>query len=178
MFRHECKGSMKKLQSVSWLVLLTGAAQLLLVCGQSSPGMFKFHDLCQPVYINCIHAGVYLSLGSTNIITNNTEILITTIGEGAPGDLPLLICHTDLVACCRKSDTIAKTNPTGDWHYPNGIPILVGNKAPPDALFYIQRNKQVVRLHRNESINPQTGSYCCTIPTIAKEMILCANLGE
>ncbi len=49
-FEHECEDRMKKLQDhcVSWLVYFTGAAQLLLVCGQSSPaGMFNFHDLCQ-----------------------------------------------------------------------------------------------------------------------------------
>ena len=40
--------SMKKLQGdcVFWLVLLTGAAQLLLVCGGLPAGMFNFHDLC------------------------------------------------------------------------------------------------------------------------------------
>ncbi len=39
-FEHVCRDSMKKLQGdcVSWLVLLTGAAQLLLVCGE---GMFN-----------------------------------------------------------------------------------------------------------------------------------------
>ena len=38
---HEKQNSMKKLQGdcVSWLVLLTGAAQLLLVCGDGSSGM-------------------------------------------------------------------------------------------------------------------------------------------
>ena len=43
--------SMKKLQGdcVFWLVLLTRAAQLLPVCGNGSPGMFNFHDLCQPI---------------------------------------------------------------------------------------------------------------------------------
>ncbi len=44
---------MKKLQGdcVSWLVLLTGAAQLLLVCGvgTSLPGMFNSH--CRPVSV-------------------------------------------------------------------------------------------------------------------------------
>ena len=134
----------------------------------------------QFISIACIHAGVYLSLGSTNIITNNTEILITSIGEGAPDGFPLLTCHTDQVACCRTSDTMAMENPIGDWHFPNGIPILVGNKAPPNASFYIKRNMQVVRLHRRESINPSspTGTYCCTIPTNAGEITLCAKLGE
>ncbi len=39
--------SMKKLQGgcVSWLVLLTRAAQLLLVCGEGSPGMFNFNPI-------------------------------------------------------------------------------------------------------------------------------------
>ena len=38
---HEKQNSMKKLlgDCVSWLVLLTGAAQLLLVCGDGSSGM-------------------------------------------------------------------------------------------------------------------------------------------
>ena len=47
--------SMKKLQGdcVSWLVLLTGAAQLLLVCGEGLPaGMFIVHDL-SIIYIEC-----------------------------------------------------------------------------------------------------------------------------
>ncbi len=119
---------------------------------------------------------VYLSLGSTTIITNNTEISITDIGEDAT--LPSLICHTDLVACCRRSDTIAE--PIGDWYFPNGDAIPVGRSAEPNALFFVGRNKQVVRLRRRESINPlsPTGSYCCTIPTNVGEMTFCANLGE
>ncbi len=50
------KDNMKKLQGdyVSWLVLLTGAAQLLLVCGvcgvgTSLPGMFN--SFCRPVSV-------------------------------------------------------------------------------------------------------------------------------
>ena len=51
--------SMKKLQGdcVSWLVLLTGAAQLLLVCGEGSPaGMFKafMSSATKSVYYKCI----------------------------------------------------------------------------------------------------------------------------
>ncbi len=173
---------MTKLQGdcVSWLVYFTGAAQLLLVCGQSSlVGMFNFHDLSQFYYIYCMDAAVYLSLGSTNITTNNTEILITSIGDDAEGGLPSLTCHTDLTACCRRSDTMAE-DPIGDWHFPNGDAIPVGQTTAPNVSFYVGRNKQVVRLCRRESREPQipTGSYCCTVPTIEGEMTLCANLGE
>ncbi len=124
-------------------------------------------------------AAVYLSLRPGSTLTdNNTEILITSIGEDADGGLPSLTCHTDLVACCGGHDTM--TNPVGDWHFPNGNSILVGNKAPSNASFYIQRNEQAVRLHRRESMEPlsPTGSYCCTIPTTRGNMTLCVNLGE
>ena len=52
-----------------------------------------------------MHAGVYLSSGSTKITitNNNTEILITAIGEDAPDGLPSLTCHTDLTTCCRSN---------------------------------------------------------------------------
>ncbi len=138
--------------------------------------MFNFHDLSQSYYIYCMDAAVYLSLGSTIITTNNTEILITSIGDGG---LPSLTCHTDLTACCRRSDTMAEY-PIGDWHFPNGDAIPVGQTTAPNVSFYVGRNKQVVRLRRRVSIEPlsPTGSYCCTVPTIEGEMTLCANLGE
>ncbi len=49
------ENSMKKLlcDCVSWLVLLTGAAQLLLVCGQSSPGMFITFIIQCRIYKMC-----------------------------------------------------------------------------------------------------------------------------
>ena len=52
-----------------------------------------------------VHLTVYLSLGSTHITTNNTEVLIIDIGEDASDHLPSLTCHTDLTECCRNSDT-------------------------------------------------------------------------
>ena len=127
-----------------------------------------------------MNATVYLSLGSTTITTNNTEISIADIGEDAT--LPSLICHTDLVACCRRSDTMpAMADPIGNWHFPNGDAIAVGRTTEPNVLFFAGRHKQVVRLRRTESINhlnSTAGSYCCTITTNAGEMTLCANLGE
>ncbi len=122
-----------------------------------------------------MHAG-YLSLGSTNI-TNNTEILITSIGDDAEGGLPSLTCHTD-------------NNGNGDlgqWTQPDGNVVL--NNAMSQAngyTLYIVRNAlQVIKLARRRNLTTtfnfpfsQTGSYCCTIPTIQQYMSLCANLGE
>ena len=101
---------------------LTGAAQLLLVCGQSSPaaGMFTFmtsasSSMHSVINVNWMHAEVYLSHGSTNITTNNTEIPITDIGEDAVGGLPSLICQTDLTACCRSHAENNGNGGLGQW---------------------------------------------------------------
>ena len=126
-----------------------------------------------------MHTGVYLSLGSTNITTNNTEILITDIGDDVGDGRPSLICHTDLVACCTPSETMAKG--IGLWRYPNGtrVPGESGASRPYVSL----RNGQSIKLARRESLlfSPPlspTGSYCCTIPTNEGVMMFCANLGE
>ena len=134
-------------------------------------------------HILIINSAVYLSLGygSTNIMTNNTEILITDIGEDA-GGLPSLICHTDFTACCRSYAENNGNGGLGQWTYPNGSVILnnPGSTAVGE-LFYIVRNApQLIRLARRQSSNPlsPTGSYCCTIPTTGGEMIFCAKLGK
>ncbi len=124
-------------------------------------------------------AGVYLSLGLTIITgtTNNTEILITDIGDG----LPSLTCHTDLTVCCRSNDNNG-SGALGQWTYPNGSVILQnGGSLSAGQQFYILRGApQVIRLNRRETNNPltPTGPYCCTVPTTDGEMTLCANLGE
>ena len=131
------------------------------------------------VLIKFTNAGVYLSLGSTNITDNNTEILITDIGNDVGGGRPSLICHTDLVACCRRSETMA--NGLGHWYYPNGDRVP-GGSTLGFRPFVSARNIQLIKLGRF-SINTlttlsPTGSYCCIIPTIGGEMTFCANLGE
>ncbi len=128
-----------------------------------------------------MHAGVYLSSGSTNITINNkTEILITDIRED--GSLPSLTCHTDLTACCRSVADNNGSGALGQWTYPNGSVILRnGPSATAGQQFYILRNApQLIRLNHREANNPltPTGSYCCTVPTNGGEMTLCANLGE
>ncbi len=126
-----------------------------------------------------MHAGVYLSLGSTNITTNNTEILITDIGDDVGIGRPSLICHTDLVACCTPSETMM-TRGIGLWRYPNGDRVPGGSGA--SRPFVSLRNVQSIKLVRRDSVNlpplSPTGSYCCIIPTNEGEMTFCANLGE
>ncbi|XP_064386678.1 E-selectin-like [Halichondria panicea] len=123
-----------------------------------------------------MHAEVYLSLGSTNITTNNTEIPITDIGEDVGIGRPSLICHTDLVACCTPSETMARG--IGFWHYPNGDRVPGGSGASRPFVSF--RDVQSIKLARRESINPPplspTGSYCCIIPTNGGEMTFCASL--
>ncbi|XP_064386521.1 uncharacterized protein LOC135335055 isoform X2 [Halichondria panicea] len=156
---------MKKLQGdcVSWLVLLTGAAQLLLVCGQGSP------------------AGMYLSLGTTTFIMNNTEILITSIGDDNDIDLnPPLICHTDLVACCTPSET-NMTRGIGDWRYPNRDRVPGGSGSNSVFQPFVSlRNVQSIQLVRRDEFTPPpldpTGFYCCIIPTNGEDMTFCAKL--
>ena len=133
--------------------------------------------------IGC-HSEVYLSHGSTNITTNNTEIPITDIGEDAVGGLPSLICNTVYANCCRSRAENNGNGGLGQWTYPDGRVIL--NNAESTAAgeqFYIVRNApQLIKLARRQANNPlsPTGSYCCTIPTTGGEMTLCANinLGE
>ena len=67
---------------------------------------------------------VYLTLGSDpRITTNNTEILITAIGEHKTGSPPSLTCHSDLTTCCRSSDNNGM-GALGQWTFPDGSVIL------------------------------------------------------
>ncbi len=131
-----------------------------------------------------MHAEVYLSLGSANITTNNTEILITDIGEDADGALPSLTCHTDLTQCCMSGADNNGAGDLGQWTYPDGSVVLNNAESlAADYTLYIVRNSpQAIKLVRRESVNSPplspTGSYCCIIPTNGVDMTFCANLGE
>ncbi len=135
--------------------------------------------MCYKNHIFCLHT-VYLTLGSGPVITtDNTNILITTIGEDAPGGLPSLTCHTDFTGCCR---SVAENNGNGglgQWTYPDRS--MISRYYYGGQQFYIKRNApQLIRLYRRETNNPltPTGSYCCTVPTTGGDMTLCANLGK
>ena len=123
---------------------------------------------------------VYLSLGTTNITTNNTEILITDIGEDIPGHPPSLTCHTDLRNCCRKVDIGAQEG-KGEWYYPNGT--MVPNRAARQQLYRLRNAPQVVRLAHIHAegtppVRSPAGSYCCVIPTTTGERTFCVNIGK
>ena len=125
------------------------------------------------ILVSCITLTVYLSLRSTNIITNNTEVLITDIGEDAY--LPSLTCHTDLTECCRNSDTGGQGG-RGEWYYPDGR--TVPNQSAGEGFYRVRNAPQVLRLARRDASNAlsPTGSYCCVIPTTRGEMTFCAKL--
>ncbi len=128
-----------------------------------------------------LHIAAVLSLGSSIITTNNTEILITDIGENALEGLPSLSCHTDLTTCCRKRDS-GGSGGLGQWTYPNGS-LLLNNLNSRDAgeqLYFVRNAPQLIRLARHKRNNPlsPTGSYCCTVPTSAGEVTFCAIIGE
>ena len=111
------------------------------------------------------------------ITANNTDILITDIGEDFRGHNPTLTCHTDLKACCRSFDH-GGTEGLGNWFNPNGD-MLLSNAGGGD--FYIRRNDpQLIRLNRRSSVaaTSPVGLYCCVIPTSFGEQIFCANLGN
>ncbi len=124
-----------------------------------------------------------MSLGSTNITTNNTEIPITSIGDDVGDGRPSLICHTDLVACCTPSETIKKG--IGIWRYPNGTRIPGGGSTSTFRPLVSARNTQFIKLTRDERFSSfnqpptlgPTGSYCCIIPTNGGEMTFCVTLG-
>ncbi len=125
---------------------------------------------------------VYFTLGDSNhhqITTDNTEILITDIGQDANSGLPSLTCHTDLMKCCRGKDHSGSKG-LGQWTDPNrGLIPKRKNQIEQD--FYFTRPiAMAIQLIRNEIANPlsPTGSYCCTVPTTGGDMTLCANLGE
>ena len=130
------------------------------------------------ILLSCIALTVYLSLRSTKIITNNTEVLITDIEEHV---LYSLTCHTDLTECCRNSDTGGQGG-RGEWYYPDGR--MVPNHAAGEGFYRLRNAPQVARLARRVggsgviyTLSP-TGSYCCVIPTSGGEMTFCANIGE
>ena len=137
---------------------------------------------CKCVLLHVWFHAVYLTLGSgPSITTNNMEILITAIGEDSR--LPSLICHTDLIACCRSVADNNGMGPLGQWTYPDGSVVLKnGPSATAGQEFYNNRNglRQIIGLNRRETTNPvtPTGSYCCAVPTTGGDMTLCANLGE
>lgn len=113
-------------------------------------------------------------------------IQISSIGEYDPEDYPYypdlelpprLTCYTDLVACCRVSDT--GTVGMGEWYYPDGR--ALPKEVAGERFYRVRNDAQVIRLARRiSSLNPikgPTGLYCCVIPTTIGEQTFCAHIG-
>ena len=87
---------------------------------------------------------------------NNSEVLLTDIGEGDNA----LLCLTDNTQCCRGSD-----NPfgvfLGQWYFPNGS---TPRGSPSGNSIYRTRGPSVVRLNRRNNATSPTGLYRCEIP--------------
>ena len=118
--------------------------------------------------------GVYLSLKDVSYM-NNSNIPITEIGRTVEGEA--LLCFTDLIQCCRDSDTpIGVSGVLGQWLYPNGS--AVGTESDGED-FYIDRGPSVVRLHLRINITSLIGQFCCEVPDATSvNAITCVNIGE
>ena len=110
-------------------------------------------------------------------------VLITDIGEDAPGGLPSLTCHTNLTRCCRNMDTGGQGG-RGEWYYPDGREVQNNavSMAAGEGFYRVRNAPQVIRLARRQqkdTIGPSspTGFFCCVIPTSTEDMTFCANIG-
>ncbi len=120
-----------------------------------------------------------LESGDPFISTNNADIPISDIGEDIQGGRPTLTCYTDLSTCCRNSDNNGNGG-LGQWTYPDGSLIQnnAGSQAAGEGFYFIRNDANLIRLGRRANVLAPLGSYCCTVPTTAGTMTLCANLGE
>ena len=102
---------------------------------------------------------------------NNSNILITDIGEGDSG---AVLCKTNLYNCCKSNQT-NNSGALGGWFYPNSSPVPTGQSND----LYRNRDRSVVRLNRRGNILSPTGKFCCEIPDASNISIkMCVNLGE
>ena len=116
---------------------------------------------------------MYFSIQSRKVsnYANNSNIHITEIGEG---DCGALLCYTDLIECCRDSDTPVGVGALGHWHYPNGS--AVGMMSDRQD-FYVDRGPSVVRLNRRDNAISTTGQFCCEILDATSTNIrICVNI--
>ena len=104
------------------------------------------------------HAGhIGLSLKG-NLISNNSIVLITDIGE----EDDALLCTTNRQGCCANS-----SNRMGGWFFPNGM--MVASAGNPRDIYRDRTGASstsdaTVRLNRrNDGMDP-TGLYRCEIP--------------
>ena len=152
-------------------------------------------------YSFCITVGVSLKLyGAT--IPNNSLVDLNDVLYRAPHDpygrdvLPsnsrpevhdeALLCVTDLEDCCGAPRTVH-----GDWYYPDGRKVPIGNDIRGGTSFLVNRGANEVRnlrqfygsirLFRRWSMPQERGRFCCELPSAADPnitQILFVNIGE
>ena len=98
---------------------------------------------------------VSLSLGAT-LLTNNSVVVITDIGDAADGSSPL-ICTTTFTPCCS-----TRPNRHGEWYYPNGD--SVPNSAAGQDFYRSRGDVGTVRLNRRNTITSPLGTFYCELP--------------
>jgi hypothetical protein len=110
-------------------------------------------------------AAVRLELGNApqaRILSNNSRINITSIGDGRDGGDPL-VCATQLNPCCAEYFSRA-----GNWTYPNGTEVPISGAG---YSFYRYRRDSDgsdvlggALLNRRHGAMGPTGIYSCLIP--------------
>ena len=106
------------------------------------------------------------------VYPNNSDILITEIGQTNTTSNNGLQCITDKRSCCRSARL-------GEWLFPdNGamVPIL-GNA---ETFYRTRGDDGTVNLNRvNNDVMMPTGRFCCVVPddNDANQRV-CANIGK
>ena len=118
------------------------------------------HEVLIP---ECYHmhqslVGVFIFLRG-RVITNNAIVNFSEVGSG---NFEALLCYTDLVKCCKLSQTKGDT-PLGEWYLPNNR-VKVLNRDHTNVGYFRTRGLSVVRLHRNDSGIFPNGIFYCEIP--------------
>ena len=114
------------------------------------------------------YTGVYLSLGGTVGLENNTCIPIMDIGTTSPQQL---VCTSDKMPCCQDP-------PHGEWKFPNGS--QVKHLVEGATAFHSNRdNNGNVNLYRVSSDVRSGGRFCCEIPdSYDTYHTLCVDIGK
>ena len=101
---------------------------------------------------------MYVRLTGTKY-PNNSDILITDIGQGEDGALQWI---TNLTECCTAKHTTSRA--LGEWFYPNGS--AVGVKGT-NQMFYKNRGSKKVYLHRRIGTPQKQNCYFNTIALLS-----------
>ena len=91
---------------------------------------------------------MFFQLGSSSVVTRNSELLISEVGEGDGG----LVCRTDHPQCCENS---------GLWLSPDDAVI---SSTPGDGDVYVTRGDGYITLNRYSNTTTTAGKYCCVVP--------------